>query len=332
MVSLVHLDGGAGLSVEVITLGASTRRVRFADRDLCLYLDDVASYEDDSLNPFLGATVGRFANRIAGARFELDGTIHNLSANDGPNTLHGGGDGFSRRIWTLDETGTTDGDMAAAWAGLSLVSPDGDQGFPGRVEARVTYRVSGSTLGVEFEATTDAPTPVSLTNHAYWNLEGPQSTSVADHRVRLAASTYLPVDSAALPTGDVARVDRTRFDFTTARPVNAVDDTGYDHCFVIDESDGNSGLTHAATVHAGGITMTVATDRPGLQLYTGTFLDGKVGGGGRAHQRSGGLCLETQAFPDAPNQPHFPAATLRPGQTHQTQTQFHFTQPGPSGV
>ncbi len=265
--------------------------------------DTLAGYESDTAH--LGGVVGRVGNRIAGGRFPLDGRIVQVSVNNGPNMLHGGKVGFDQAVWQAE----ADGEAVV----LTHVSPDGDQGFPGTLTATVRYAVEGDALVIDYTATTDAPTVVNLTNHAYFNLDG--SADILGHSVSLAAEAFLPTDAGQIPTGERRPVAGTPFDFRTPHPVGAridADDEqlrighGYDHNFVLAAAPREK-PAHAASVQAGGITMEVLTTEPGVQFYSGNFLP-KAGWPLRK-----ALCLETQHFPDAPNHPDFPVHRVAAG-------------------
>jgi aldose 1-epimerase len=326
--------GGAALQVSVLTYGATIQSVRVPDRDgrvddVVLGFDDLVGYL--APHPYFGATVGRYANRIAGGRFSLAGAEHRLPVNDGPNCLHGGTVGFDKALWSARAAGVDSVE-------LSHVSPDGDMGFPGQLTASVTFTVSGSDLRIAYEATTDQATVLNLTNHSYFNLAGAGSGSVDDHEVRVLANRYTPVDEVLIPTGELAAVAGTPMDLRSPRPIGAAlrdgqgDEQvrraagGFDHNWVIDESE-RGGERLAAEVHepTTGRRLEVWTDQPGVQLYTGSLLDGTVvGKGGRAYEKGDAFCLETQHFPDSPNQPAFPSTVLRAGGTFTTSTVFRF--------
>lgn len=324
--------GGDALQVAVLTYGATIQSVLVPDRDghvddVVLGFDDLAGYLEP--HPYFGATVGRYANRIAGGRFKLDGLDLQLPVNDGPNCLHGGPVGFDKALWSAEAAG-------ADTVELSHVSPDGDMGFPGRLAASVTFTVSGSDLRIAYEATTDRATVVNLTNHSYFNLAG--AGSVDDHEVRVPASRYTPVDADLIPTAELAAVAGTPMDLRSFRSIGAAlrdgqgDEQvrraagGFDHNWVIDGSD-REGERLAAQVRepTTGRTLEILTDQPGVQFYTGSQLDGTViGKGGRAYAKGDAFCLETQHFPDSPNQPAFPSTVLQPGETYRTSTVFRF--------
>lgn len=319
---------GGGIRLEVLELGATVHRLWVPgpdgrSRNVVLGHPTLEGYL--SSPGYLGAVVGRFANRIAGGRFPLGGRSVVVARNEGPNTLHGGPEGFDRRLWSvLAATGSS--------LTLSLVSPDGDQGFPGRLEASVTYEVGAGEVRLRYAATTTAPTVVNLTNHAYVNLDGEGSGSVDGHLLSVQADAYTPVGPDLIPTGEHAAVDGTPFDWRTPALVGprlAADDEqlrragGLDHNFVIR----GAGLReHASALSpASGIHLTVLSDQPGVQVYTGNQLDGSiVGTSGRRYGRRAGLALETQHFPDSPNQPSFPSTTLLPGEVLQTTTVWRF--------
>lgn len=312
-----------GLSVELINYGATVKSLALPATDgpveVTLGFPDLAGYLQR--HPYFGSTVGRFANRIAGGRFEIDGRLHRLATNNGPNHLHGGIVGFDRAVWDAE---SIDG------VGVRFVhiSPDGDEGYPGTLRAEVTYELGDDdTLTMRFRATADAPTPVNLTNHTYWNLAG-QGT-ILEHEIEIAADHYLPVDAEQIPTGEIAPVADTAMDFTVRKPAGRDladvpgDRVGYDHCYVLRH---RSKLAFAARVHepGSGRTMEVLTTQPGLQFYTGNNLTGFEPHGG--FPRFAGLCLEAQHFPDSPNQAHFPSTILSPGETldHITVHRFFF--------
>ncbi|MFE0382797.1 aldose epimerase family protein [Streptomyces bungoensis] len=299
-----------GVRVRVLSYGGIVQSVEVPDRDghradVVLGFPGLDGYLAHP-EPYLGALVGRYANRIAGGRFALDGREHTVTRNEGANSLHGGDRGFDKRVWEVEpvEHGLR----------LSRVSPHGEEGFPGRLEVTATYTLQASgALSIAYEAVTDAPTVVSLTNHSYWNLGG--SGDAAGHELRLAASRYTPVDEGLIPTGVLEDVTGSRFDFRTARKTGS----GYDHNFALDK-----GVTPTAEEvaelydPASGRQLTVATTEPGLQLYTADHLPAPFA-------RGAGVALETQHFPDSPNRPDFPSTVLRPGEVYRSQTVYGFS-------
>lgn len=333
-VRIFELTSPSGVSVDLVELGASIRRVRVPDRDgtaadVVLGFDEVERYR---ANPaFLGCAVGRVANRIAGARFELEGRTYALAANNGPNHLHGGPHGLWSRIWQGAAV-ATNGSPAVRFA---YTSPDGEEGYPGTLETAVTYTLDGDGgLRIDYEATTDAPTPVNLTNHSYFNLGGAGSGTVLDHVLELRAARYTPVDETQIPTGELAPVEGTPFDFRTPTPIGARigevrgsgpgDPGGYDHNFVLDTGGDTPALAARVLHPSSGRSLEVLTTEPGVQLYTSNFMDGSVSERHGPIVKHGALCLETQHFPDAINQPDFPPVVLRPGETFRSTTVFRF--------
>ncbi|MCX4726802.1 aldose epimerase family protein [Streptomyces sp. NPDC090052] len=296
-----------GTRVRVLTYGGIVQSAEVPDRagavtGVALGFPDLAGYLA-SPGPYFGALVGRYANRIAGGVFELDGRTYRLPRNNPPHSLHGGDRGFDKRVWDAEAT-----DHGVR---LSRVSPDGEEGFPGRLAVSVTYRLAESgALRISYEATTDAPTVVSLTNHSYWNLAGAGSGSAAGHELRIGASRVTPVDAELIPTGELAPVAGTRFDFRQARKVGP----GYDHNYVLDGPEAAE-LSDPAS----GRVLTITTSEPGLQLYTGDHIDDGPFGPGA------GIALETQRFPDTPNRPEFPGAVLRPDDVFVSETAYAFS-------
>jgi aldose 1-epimerase len=278
--------------------------------------------------PYFGALIGRYGNRIGKAQFTLDGATYKLPANDNGNTLHGGNRGFDKRVWTAKP-----GEGASLE--LTYVSKDGEEGFPGTLSAKVVYTLTDNNeLKIDYTATTDKPTVANLTNHAYFNLKGPGEGTILDHQVTVNADQFTPVDGTLIPTGELRQVKGTPFDFTQATAIGARIDQddqqlkfgkGYDHNWVLNK--GGGGMTKAAEVYEPqtGRVMEVWTTEPGLQFYTGNFLDGTLKGKGKTFQHRGAFCMETQHYPDSPNKPNFPSTTLRPGQTYQTSTTYRFS-------
>jgi aldose 1-epimerase len=337
-VERVVLHGESGFEARIITLGAALQALIVpaaggACDDVVLGHDDLGGYLDR--RQFFGASVGRYANRIADARFVLDGATIQLAANDGAHALHGGPDGFDRKPWAI-----ADIDEGAEPAVTLLhVSPDGDEHYPGRLDIRLTYRLSGPTaLSIEFEARTDRPTIVNLTNHSYFNLEGlAAATDILDHRLMISADAFLAIDEAAIPLlGGPRVVAGTPFDFREAAVIGArirQDDPqlhhgrGYDHNYCLRSGDGVRLAARLEAPRAGRV-MELLTDQPGLQFYTGNYLDGSNGGKGRLYRQSDAICLEPQRWPDAPNRPDFPSARLAPGEVYRHHTVYRFSTVG----
>jgi aldose 1-epimerase len=325
---------GNGIAVTVITYGGIIVSIETPDRDgamgdIVLGFDDLAGYL--ASHPYFGAVVGRYANRIAGGSFSLDGRTYTLAVNNGPNHLHGGVRGFDAVVWTAEPIDRSDG----AGVVLRYGSPSGEEGYPGNLQVTVTYLLTDDdALIIDYAATTDAPTPVNLTQHSYFNLAGDPTHDILDHVLTMDANRYTPVDNQLIPTGELASVTGTPFDFSTPHPIGERIDAdheqlrignGYDHNFVLTANGGD--LARAATVFepVTGRTLEVLTTEPGVQFYTGNFLDGTLTGkaGLRYAQRSG-FCLETQHFPDSPNQPAFPSTILRPGTEYRSRTVWRF--------
>jgi aldose 1-epimerase len=336
-VERVTLRGAGGFEVAIITFGAAVQALRVPDRegrcaDIVLGHDELAPYVAE--RRFFGATVGRCANRIAGGRFELDGRSIQLPLNDGRNSLHGGPGGFDQRLWRIEAFC----DRPAPSVTLSYASPDGEGGFPGALSARVTYALTGdAAFSIAFEAVTDRATIVNLTHHGFFNLAGVKSgRDVLDHRLAIEADTFLSTDAAGIPSGGPQPVAGTPFDFTRPRPIGErIRDAheqlrlrrGYDHNFCLRGGRGDTPRAVARVEHPGsGRVMTLMTDQPGLQFYSGNFLDGSVAGkDGRLCRQSDAFCLEPQIWPDAPNRPDFPSSRLAPDETYRHVSVFQFS-------
>ncbi|TAE78405.1 MAG: galactose mutarotase [Verrucomicrobia bacterium] len=325
---LFTLVNARGLRARISDFGATLVAMETPDRhgdlaDITLGFDDAASYLDPA-NPYLGATAGRFANRIRDGKFSLDGKRHQLATNNQPGGipchLHGGEIGFNRVLWTSEV------DEAANAVTFIHLSPDGDEAYPGTLLTRVTYTLTADDeLKWEVSATTDAPTIVNIVHHSYWNLDGNPAATINDHLLSIEADHFLPTDAGLIPTGEICPVAGTPLDFTNPTRIGDRIDTdfaalqlagGYDHAWVLRPG---SGVRYAARLFhpASGRTLEVLTDQPAIQFYGGNFLgDGPPGKGGVHHSHRGGLCLETENFPDAPNQPGFPNCILRPGETY----------------
>ena len=334
-VDLFTLRNGSN-EVSISTWGAGITSLRVIDgkgalADVVLGFDTLAPYLKE--HPFFGVTVGRYANRIGNARFTLDHKEYTLAANNGKNQLHGGPEGFYRKVWKAEELDAKDGPSLK----LTYVSPDGEQGFPGTLTATVTYTLTDDgALRMDFGATTDKLTVVNLTNHAYFNLAGQGDGDILDHELMVRASRYTPVDDTSIPTGELRSVANTPFDFRKPTALGArigADDAqlkigkGYDHNFVLDGGQtGKPRLVARMRDPKSGRVLEILTTEPGMQLYTGNFLDGKViGKGGKPYAFRTGFCLETQHYPDSPNHPTFPSTELKPGQTYSSETTWTFT-------
>ncbi|MCQ4260661.1 aldose epimerase family protein [Stutzerimonas stutzeri] len=336
------LKNSQGVEAVVITYGGVLQSLMIPDKngkleDIVLGFDDVDGYIKNG-NVYFGATIGRFGNRIADGRFELDGKSYQIPQNDGSNALHGGPEGFDKRVWTAktaDEKG---------WVGveLSYVSPDGEMGFPGTLTTHVTYSLNeDNELRIQYRATTDKPTVLNLTNHSYFNLAGAGSPSVLDQVATLHASRYTPVTEKLIPTGELAEVKGTPMDFLKPTPFGAhiKDDHqqlkyaeskagGFDFNWVLDTDGDLSKLAAEVLDPASGRRLLMYTTEPGVQLYTGNFLDGSINGkGGKAYPHWSAFTLETQHYPDAPNQPDFLSTRLDPGETYTQTTIYKFPKP-----
>lgn len=324
------------VEVQVMNYGGYVLSIKVPDRtgkiaDVVLGFDEPTQYYEANHakgNPFFGPIVGRYANRIAHAKFSLDGNVYTLPKNDGDNTLHGGPNGFHNHLWT--------GMVIPDGVELKYVSKDGEEGFPGNLTVTVKYTLSDNDLKIDYAATTDKQTVLNLTNHSYFNLSGQGNGTILNDQLKLNASRFTPVDSGLIPTGELKPVAGTPFDFVKPHAIgeriNANDEQlqlahdGYDHNFVID--GGGKELKEAAEVYdpSSGRVLTVLTTQPGVQFYSANFLDGTIKGkGGIAYPKNAALCLETQHFPDSPNQPKFPSTVLRPGGHFHSVTVFRFS-------
>jgi len=334
-VCLYTLTNDNGVRVKITNWGALVVSLEVPDRDgqldnVVLGFETLDSYLGG--HPFFGCVVGRYGNRIARGRFTLDGVEYRLAINNGPNHLHGGIMGFDKFVWKSEELEREAGPAVK----FSHVSPDQDEGYPGTLSVEVVYTLThDNELRIDYTATTDAPTVVNLTNHSYFNLAGAGSGDILDHEVTLHCDRYLPVDDGLIPTGDLHSVSRTPLDFQEPQTIGSRIQQitgehfggGYDHCFVIKNATGED-LVAAARVREpeSGRVMEVFTTEPGVQLYTGNFLDGSVSApNGKPYEKFHGFCLETQHFPDSPNQENFPSTVLRPGDTYESSTVYKFS-------
>ncbi|OEZ57990.1 aldose epimerase family protein [Duganella sp. HH105] len=330
--TLYTLTNANGMIVKISTLGGVITEIHTPDRngqlaDICLGFDDPAAYLGES--HYFGALIGRYGNRIANGRFTLDGETHQLDVNNGINHLHGGQDGFHRRLWEAESFATP----KSAGLILSYLSPDGEQGYPGNLEVTVIYELrNDNELRIAFHAISDKATPVNLTNHAYFNLAG--KGDILSHELTIVADAYTPVDSGLIPTGELPTVAGTPFDFRTPHAIGArigVDDeqlrhgAGYDHNFVLNKSQ-TGALELAARVRdpSSGRVLEVVTQEPGIQFYSGNFLHDGMQGKGRIYGHRSGFCLEPQHYPDSPNRAEFPSTILRPGAEYTTVMGYRF--------
>ncbi len=342
-VFLYTLNSASGAAARITNYGGILQSLEIPDADgnlvdVVLGFDTLDEYLGD--HPYFGAIVGRCANRIAGGRFTLEGRTHQLAMNDlaGPNHIHGGPEGFDRRVWAPRDFGQRAG---AAYVVLAYTSVDGEEGYPGTVETTVTYTLTGDELRISMKARTNRATPVNLTNHTYWNLNGHQSGPVLDHEIALYAEAYTPVDEHLIPTGEISAVAGTPFDFTRPRTIGSEMDavappgsqrsgspTGYDHNFILREAGGRVRPAARAVSGESGLVMEVRTNQTGMQFYTGNYLStGPSGKGGATYGRHHAFCLETQAFPDAINQqesPGWPSVVLNPDEAYQHEVCYAF--------
>jgi aldose 1-epimerase len=318
-----------GLVLEMIDYGATVISMQTPDRDgklanITLSCPDMAGYE--ACGSYFGSTVGRYCNRIAKGKFTIDGNEHTLAANNDPNHLHGGVKGFDKRVWQATPIKRKD----AVGVEFTLKSKDGDEGYPGELDATAVYLLDNQNcLLIELKATTDKPTHVNLTNHNYWNLSGVGSGTIHDHVLQVEADHSLAVDAGLIPTGELLEVEGTPLDFRTSRAMgeqiekNDLDPNGYDHCFVLNSKGRRQSLAAAVTDPESGRVMKIFTDQPSLQFYTGNFLSGSEADGGNEYQTA--FCLETQHFPNSPNTDTFPSTLLHPGQRYRHVTVHAFS-------
>jgi aldose 1-epimerase len=328
---LYTLTNKSGASVSITNYGGRVVSLLVPDKagklvDVVLGYDSVKTYQKKG-EPFFGAIIGRYGNRIAKGKFTIAGKNYQADINDGVNTLHGGFKGFFAQVFDAEQSGQT--------LTLSYTSADGDGGYPGKLTVKVTYTFTDdNALQIDYTANTDKETTVNLTNHAYFNLNGEGNNTILDNELMIDASAFTPVDTTLIPTGKLQPVKGTPFNFTTAKTIGKDIDTqdaqlkngkGYDHNFVLNKNDGTKPIAVVSS-KVTGITMQVYTVEPGLQFYSGNFLTGaaKDGKGGKAYAYRSAFCLETQHFPDSPNQPSFPSTLLKPGQTYHTSTTYKF--------
>ena len=322
---LFTMQNENGLEVAITNFGGIVTSIKSPNRDghvenIVLGFEDFDNYLQE--HPFFGAIIGRYANRIADGRFELDGETYQLATNDGDNHLHGGEQGFDKVLWEYEILGENS-------LALSYVSEDGEEGYPGTLEVRVIYTLTPENeLSIDYEAETDQATPVNLTNHSYFNLSGDQTEGILDHELTINAGQYTPVDDGLIPTGELTDVQGTPFDFTSSERIGSrIDEVegGYDHNYVVDHDQNDLKQVARLYEETSGRVMEVYTDKPGLQFYSGNFLDGTLQDpDGRPIEQYAALCLETQYFPDSPNQEHFPNTILREGEVYRSQTVYSF--------
>ncbi|QRR03673.1 aldose epimerase family protein [Dyadobacter sandarakinus] len=333
-VDLYTLTNANGMTVNITNYGGIITKLTAPDKnggwtDVVLGFDSLAPYLKDS--PFFGALVGRYGNRIAKGKFTLNGKEYTLPVNNGPNSLHGGIKGFDKVVWKATEIKSD----SAVGLQLDYVSKDMEEGYPGTLTVKVTYTLDNdNALSINYQATTDKPTVVNLTNHSYFNLSG-LKRDILDHEVTILSDSIVPVDSTLIPTGKLRAVDGTPFDFRKPTKINAgINKTedeqiknggGYDHCWVIKRTQ--PGMMHFATVKdpESGRVLEAFTTEPAVQFYSGNFLDGSLQGKGATYAKRFGLCLETEHYPDSPNHPAFPSTTLNPGDTYNTTTKYRFS-------
>ena len=337
-VDAVVLTNAHGATARVIALGASLQSLMVPDRhgkaaNIVLGYPSLEGYIKKS--QYFGATVGRYANRIAKGHFVLDGHAYDVPVNDGPNSLHGGTKGFDKVLWTI---GDIKHDADASSVTLSYTSPDGDMGYPGKLAVTATYTLDGSNrLSIDYRATTDRATIVNLSNHSYWNLSGEGAGSVMDQRLTIPAQAYLPIDATSIPTGEIRNVAGTVFDFRQGKPigrdirtggeVQLLNGRGYDHNWILSRTPAAEPRVVARVADpASGRVLTLKSAQPGLQFYSGNFLDGStVGTSGRVYRQGDAFALEPQLYPDTPNQPSFGSARLEPGHEYRNLIIYEFS-------
>jgi aldose 1-epimerase len=333
-VDMYTITNSKGMEMKVITLGGIIVSLKVPDKagkfdDVALGFDSVAPYEENK--PYFGAIIGRYGNRIANGEFKLNGHTYHLPKNDGPNTLHGGDNGFNKKVWKAEPFEKKD----SAGVIFTYTSKDGEEGFPGNLNTKVTYTLSNKNeLTFVYDATTDKPTPVNLTQHSYFNLSGEGNGDILSHVLQLNANQFTPVDKTLIPTGEIRDVKNTPLDFTKPTAIGErinsdyeqiVLGKGYDHNFVLTRKGHGMDLAARVKDPKSGRVLEVYTTEPGVQFYSGNFLDGTLTGkNGHKYGKREGLALETQHFPDSPNHPNFPSTILQPGKTYHTTTMLKF--------
>jgi len=331
-ITLYTLTNSHGMSASIMNYGATLVKLIVPDKDgkaddVVLGFDDLAGYLKKDNDPYFGATIGRYGNRIAKGQFSLDGHSYQLAVNNGPNALHGGLKGFDKQVWKAEVVSTNPPTIL-----FSRVSPDGEEGYPGTMKASVHYTLTDKNqIKMYYTATTDKPTVLNLTHHSYFNLAGAGNGTILDDLLTLNADAYTPVDDTLIPTGEIKKVDGTPMDFRKPTAIGARiqqvggKPVGYDHNFVL--NDPGAGVRWIATVQepTSGRRMKVYSDQPGVQFYSGNFLDGTITGkNGKVYQQYFALCLEPQHFPDSPNEPKFPSVVLKPGETYHSTIIYGF--------
>jgi len=330
-VDLVTMTNACGIEARIITFGGIIISMKTPDRegklgDVVLGFDKLDGYTKE--HPYFGAIIGRYGNRIGAGKFTLDGVEYELATNNGANHLHGGIKGFDKVVWKIEGT-KAEGDEAILK--LSYLSKDGEEGYPGNLKCTVTYTLTADNeLKIRYEATTDKPTVLNLTNHSYWNLAGQGTGDILWHELMLNADRYTPVDEGLIPTGELKSVKDSPMDFTEPKAIGSrikqVDIGGYDHNFALNGETGQMKLCAEVYEPTSGRVMEIHTTEPGVQFYTGNFLDGTLTGkGGKVYQKHYAFCLETQHFPDSPNKPNFPSVVLKPGEKYDIITVHKFS-------
>lgn len=337
-IDLYTLTNSTGMQVAITNYGGTIVSILVPDKsgkmgDVALGFDNVSGYTQDPPPPYFGATIGRYGNRIGKGTFQLDGKTYHLPINNGENSLHGGNKGFDKRVWTAKELSTG----ANPSLEMTYLSKDGEEGYPGNLNVKVVFTLTDANeIKIDYTATTDKDTVLNLTNHTYFNLAGQGNGTILKHSLMLNADRYTPVDAGLIPTGELRKVDGTPFDFRKATEIGArIEQSdeqlklgqGYDHNWVLTRKGSGMELAARLSEPTTGRVMEVTTTEPGIQFYSGNFLDGKLkpGKGGKLYPLRSGLCLETQHFPDSPNKPKFPSTELKPGQTYHTTTIYKFS-------
>jgi aldose 1-epimerase len=336
VVDIITLRNSGNIELTVLTYGGTITTLRAPDRngqldDIVLGHTTLPPYLSSATSPYFGCLIGRYGNRIAKGKFTLDGHTYTLATNNGPNHLHGGNKGWDKVLWKADPFQNA----ASVGVKLTYTSADGEEGYPGTVKADVTYTLNDrNELIVDYHATTDKPTVINLTQHSYFNLAGAKAADILGHELMLSADKYTPVDATLIPTGEIAPVAGTPFDFRTSTKIGARIDQdneqlkrgkGYDHNFALNRAGDGLSLAARVTEPLTGRTLEISTTEPGIQFYSGNFLDGTITGkGARVYPFRAGFCLETQHYPDSPNRSNFPSTVLRPGQEYKSQTVFTF--------